>query len=206
LPIDPADIGRTYEPLVRINSQSGKGGIAFVLERTHGYRVPRGLAVEFGQIVQRIADATGTELPFESVCEVFEREYLGESSPFVSLKRCDVRRERENACSCEATVVRSGVEKVIRGCGQGPVEAFVKAVNYGYDVELHCVDYAEHALAKGNDAMAVAYVGLSDNGHVLYGVGKARDITMASLRAVLSATNRLMTARRVASGVRVTTL
>ena len=190
LTLDPADVGRDYEPLVRINSQSGKGGIAYVLERNAGFHVPKGLAVEFSQVVQQMTDGSGKELRPEAVLEAFEREYLNEAQTF-SLVHCGVHRDSEEHCRVSATVRLGGVERVIEGVGKGPIDAFVKAVNHGFALALHCVDYAEHALSEGEDAMAVAYVGLRDGSRHRYGVGKACDISMASLNAVWSAVQRL---------------
>lgn len=186
LPIDPADIGRVYEPLVRINSQSGKGGVAFVLERAAGYRIPRDLAVAFSQSIQRLTDSTGAELSAAEVVAEFETKYLNPQST-VKLERFDLSREAPNGCRIAATLVEEGRSVEAVADGNGPIDAFVHAVNRALGIEVHCVDYAEHALGEGEDAEAMAYVKLRKDGQERWGVGRARDIVAASLIAVTSA-------------------
>jgi 2-isopropylmalate synthase len=189
LPIDPSDLGRKYEPLVRINSQSGKGGIAFVLERSAGYRVPKGLAIEFSRVIQRITDGTGKELRPEAVVAAFDEEYLvaGPDAPEVS---CEIHRRTEELCEVSGVVRYKGEERRVQGAGNGPIDAFLKGFNRAFGVELHCVDYSEHALDEREDAKAISYVQLRMGDRVKYGVGIANDISIASLRAVVSAATR----------------
>jgi 2-isopropylmalate synthase len=194
LTIDPSDIGRDYEPLVRINSQSGKGGIAFVLERHGGYQVPKGLAAEFSQVIQRMTDSTGKELYPNSVVSAFEGEYMSDELAY-RLVKVRVHRESDARCRVDTLVYHDGTEHSVQGEGSGPIDAFVQAMNATFGVELHCLDYAEHALSEGEDAVAVAYVGLRDKEGHGYGVGKARDIVVASIHAVLSAVSRRESAR-----------
>jgi 2-isopropylmalate synthase len=190
LPIDPGDVGRKYEPLVRINSQSGKGGVSFVLERTHGYCVPKGLAIEFSQAVQRIADATGEELSPSAVFETFDREYL--KSGRYSLAEFDVHREGKDACNIKAAVLESGKRIELVAKGNGPIDAFVRGVRQTLGADVRLLDYSEHALDNGENAEAVAYVHLRHaDGRSTFGVGRDDDIVAASLRAVLSGLNRL---------------
>ena len=190
LPIDPSDIGRKYEPLVRINSQSGKGGVAFVLERAHGYIVPKALAIEFSQAVQRITDATGEELSSSAVFETFDREYM--KTGRYALGDFDVHREGKDACSIKATVFDTGKRVDVASKGNGPIDAFVKGVRQTLGADVHLMDYSEHALDNGENAEAVAYVQLRDrDGRTTFGVGRDDDIVAASLRAVLSGLNRL---------------
>jgi 2-isopropylmalate synthase len=190
LPIDPADVGRKYEPLVRINSQSGKGGVAFVLERTHGYAVPKGLAIEFSHAVQRITDATGEELSPSAVFEAFDREYL-KGGRYV-LSDFDVHREGKEACTLKAAVLDSGKRVALEATGNGPIDAFVRGVRQALGMDVRLLDYSEHALDNGENAEAVAYVQLRHaDGHTTFGVGRDDDIVAASLRAVLSGLNRL---------------
>jgi 2-isopropylmalate synthase len=196
LPIDPADIGRKYEPLVRINSQSGKGGVAFVLDRAHGYRVPKGLASEFSQAVQRITDATGGELSQSAVLEAFEREYLATGTRYM-LGRFEVHRDSDATCSVEATVLDDGHPVEVSAAGNGPIDAFVRGLCRAFEVNLSCLDYSEHALGSGADAVAVAYVELGCGGRrSTFGVGRHEDIVAASLRAVVSGYNRLAATER----------
>jgi 2-isopropylmalate synthase len=192
LPIDPADIGRKYEPLVRINSQSGKGGVAFVLDRVHGYRIPKGLAIEFSRAIQRITDASGGELSPSAVFEAFEQEYLGTDTRF-ALGHFEVHRDAEAACRVDATLLEEGHPVEISSQGNGPIDAFIRGLGRAFGVDLCCLDYDEHALRAGADAEAVAYVHLGRDGRrSTFGVGRHEDIVAASLRAVVSGWNRLV--------------
>lgn len=190
LPIDPADVGRAYEPLVRINSQSGKGGVAFVLERAAGYRIPKALAVSFSQSIQRVTDASGAELSASDIVERFRCEYLTDRDD-TRLERVEAHREAFNHCRIQATVWESGKSVEVSGEGNGPIDAFVRGLNAARAFDIHCIDYAEHALGEGEDAEAVAYVMLRGAKGDAWGVGQAADIVVASLRAVLSAVARL---------------
>ncbi len=190
LPIDPADVGRVYEPLVRINSQSGKGGVAFVLERAAGYRIPKALAARFSQSIQRVTDVTGAELSASDVVEQFRKEYLIERDE-LRLEQVEVERGASNHCRILATVRQSERRISVSGEGNGPIDAFVRGVNAAFATEIHCADYAEHALGEGEDAEAVAYVQLRGAEGDAWGVGQAADIVVASLRAVVSAMLRL---------------
>jgi 2-isopropylmalate synthase len=190
LPIDPADVGRVYEPLVRINSQSGKGGVAFVLERTAGYRIPKDLAAAFSQSVQRVTDRTGGELSAADVVADFERQYLSAQED-IRLERFAVSRVSADSCRIQATILESDRIFEVDAQGNGPIDAFVRGINHVLALSIHCVDYTEHALGEGEDAEAVAYVKLRGNSRDLWGVGRARDIVAASLQGVLRALSRL---------------
>jgi len=190
LPIDPADVGRVYEPLVRINSQSGKGGVAFVLERGAGYRIPKALAAQFSQAVQRVTDASGTELSMVEVIDCFRQEFLDAVSAS-RLEQVDVSRTSANLCRIQATVRPFEQRVQVSGAGNGPIDAFIRGLNAAFGTEIHCADYAEHALGAGEDAEAVAYVQLRNSRTEQWGVGQAPDIVVASLRAVLGAWSRL---------------
>jgi 2-isopropylmalate synthase len=194
LPIDPADIGRVYEPLIRINSQSGKGGVAYVLEQVHGYHVPKELAIEFSQAVQRITDSSGDELGAGAVLEAFEDEYLSPDGA-LRLDRFEVERHGPQECTMALAVTRGGKATTIRGSGSGPIDAFVNGLRHQFQLEVDVIDYSEHALKGGADAEAVAYVRLQGSGgRKTFGVGRNRDIVAASLRAVVSGVNRLIAA------------
>jgi len=196
LPIDPADLGRSYEAVIRINSQSGKGGVAHVMEREHGLRLPRGLQMEFARRVQGIADASGNELGSKQLWEAFEDEYLGEQGPFVLLdfELADAGVGVEES-RVEARLERAGSVAGIAGRGNGPIDAFIHALAPVLDREIRICDYREHALGEGADASAVAYVELSlDGGTRRFGVGIAPSIVAASLMAVLCAVNRALRA------------
>ncbi len=190
LPIDPVDVGRTYEQVIRINSQSGKGGIAFILEQDHGLRLPRRLQVEFSQIVQRLADESGKELTSKAIWDAFHAEYLDPRGPF------ELIAHHEQGCCEEGEVLsaeirHAGVASTISGRGSGPIDAFVGALRSACGVSVRVSDYREHALGTGADAMAVAYVEVvTQAGASLFGVGYHRNIVTASLEAVTSAVNR----------------
>jgi len=199
LPIDPADIGRAYEPIIRINSQSGKSGIAHVLERDHGYRVPKALAIELSHAVQAVTDARGEELSAEDVVALFERQYFGAAGPY-AIESAGIERRRDGKeCAVVARVRANGQLREARGIGSGPVEAFVAALaTLGARVAV--VDYAEHAASAGADARAVAYVALRVDGIERYGAGRDQDVALAAFAAIVSALNRIVSASDIARG------
>jgi len=198
LPIDPKDLGRSYEEVIRINSQSGKGGVAFVLEQDHGLRLPRDLQIEFSSCIQRITDASGAELTSRGVWDAFVAEYLSRNRP-VSLIGYEntVEVGSEGDCEIEFQLRIEDGEQRVRGRGNGPIAAFVDALQRACGINLEVLDYAEHAVGEGADACAVAYVKVR-SGEIgpLYGVGRHGNIVMASLHAVTSAMNRIRCAER----------
>ncbi len=191
LPIDPADVGRTYEAVIRVNSQSGKGGIAYLLEREYGLSLPRLLQIEFSQVIQKITDATGKELSAAEIRTIFDREYLAPRQPVTYL---DHRTQHGASGTVEHLNTRlaiDGVESTLTGAGNGPVDAFVRALRDGLGLDIHVQDYHEHAVGGGEDATAVAYVQLRvGTERSVYGVGLDPNIVTATLRAVISAVNR----------------
>jgi 2-isopropylmalate synthase len=190
LPVDPADVGRAYEPVIRINSQSGKSGVAHVLERDHGYRVPRALAIELSQAVQAVTDARGEELSAQEVGALFEREYFDAEGPF-ALQRAGVERRREGQeCTVVAQLTVRGEPREVRGAGNGPVEAFVAALRALGDPAIELSDYAEHATTPGAAARAVAYVAVRVGSSLRYGAGRHEDVVIAAFRAIVSGYNR----------------
>jgi 2-isopropylmalate synthase len=190
LPIDPADVGRAYEPVIRINSQSGKSGVAHVLERDHGYRVPRALAIELSQVVQDVTDAQGKELSTDEIAELFASRYFDAEGP-LTLESVGVERRREGReCAVVAELVLEGTRREVRGIGSGPVEAFVGALSSLGAARAELVDYAEHAAESGASARAIAYVALAVGGVVRYGAGRHEDVVIATFRAIVSAYNR----------------
>jgi 2-isopropylmalate synthase len=191
LPIDPADVGRSYEAVIRINSQSGKGGVAWVLEMDHGLRLPRRLQMEFSRAVQALADASEEEIGSEQLASLFEREYLGEG--VLALVEHRVAPEGEDGrVRVDATVRCDGAVRRIAGEGAGPIDAFVTALRKELGVDAHVADYAEHALGEGEDALAAAYVELRrPDGATIWGAARHRSIVTASLEAVVSAANRI---------------
>ena len=192
LPIDPADVGRTYEEIIRINSQSGKGGIAYILQEEFNMNLPRRLQIEFSQVVQRVTDDTGLEISASDLWDVFNREYLERHQPFEILEHQtmpDTHASERRILT--ATLRNKGEREVVSGVGNGPIDAFTDALRKHYDLGLSVVDYAEHSTGFGADATAIAYVEVAnDSGKALYGVGMHSNIVMASLKAVMCAVNR----------------
>jgi 2-isopropylmalate synthase len=189
LPIDPADLGRSYTPVIRVNSQSGKAGVAYLLERDQGLALPRVLQIEFARRVQAIADASGEELGSEALWRMVRGEYVDLPGP-VRLVDYRVVRDAGQGCDLAARLEIAGAPHRLHGCGSGPIAAFLDGLR-GLGVEARVADYAEHALGAGNDAAAVCYVQLEGLGdEPLHGVGIDPDITTASLRALISAVNR----------------
>ncbi len=192
LPIDPADVGRSYEAVIRVNSQSGKGGIAYLLEQDYGLVLPRRLQIEFSPVVQAMAERTGKELSPADIWDVFDAEYLKQSGPYeiVDYRTLPDRRVRGQR-NITATVRVNGVEQEISGTGNGPVDAFLDALGQVGGNGIRLVDYNEHAIGHGADATAAAYVEVEVNGsETLFGAGTDTNIVMASLRAITSAVNR----------------
>ena len=191
LPIDPADLGRSYEAIIRINSQSGKGGLSYVMEENHGYRLPRKLAIEFSRSVQKAADETGLELSSDEIWNAFTSEYLSGRGRFALDGSASVSSAEGAACRVSGRLVDRGVPLTISGVGNGPISAFVAAVAAATGATIAVSDYSEHALGEGAEASAVAYVEVRSAGRSSFGVGVHPSIVTASLEAVLSALNRL---------------
>lgn len=202
LPIDPRDIGRTYEAVIRINSQSGKGGIAYIMNREFGIELPRRLQIEFSRIVQVEADETGKEITARMIWELFEREYLAQGGP-LTLTELDTKRSQRGGdyTDLSARVVIDGQERLIEGSGNGPIDAFFSALGKAGVTAGRFLDYREHAVGAGADATAVAFVEVADDeDQPAFGVGMDSSIVVASLQAVVSAVNRI--ARRRSGGLR----
>ena len=189
LPIDPKDLGRTYEAVIRVNSQSGKGGVAYVLKADYGLDLPRGLQIEFSKRVQEVADRTGKELISGDIWSLFQDTYLRGDIRLVDYSVLPEPRAGERRIS--ATVAVDGAERRIEGVGNGPIAAFVDALQRHCGIDLTVLDYHEDAVSAGADAQAAAYVQIRGNGAgTLYGVGIDSDIVTASLKAVASAATR----------------
>lgn len=190
LPIDPKDVGRTYEAVIRVNSQSGKGGVAYIMKTDHGLALPRRLQIEFSQAIQQITDGEGGEVTPKEMWDVFATEYLNPVRPLERIKQKVTASETDGGTdTITATVKVDGVEQEITGTGNGPLAAFVDAIaTVGFDVQV--LDYSEHAMSAGDDAQAAAYVECAIGDKTVWGVGIATSITTASLRAVVSAVNR----------------
>ncbi len=192
LPIDPKDLGRTYEAVIRVNSQSGKGGVAYVLKADRGLDLPRGLQVEFSKRVQEVADRTGKELTSADIWSLFEATYLGPDGIVLADYGILPEPGAPNRRRIVATVEIGGAERRIEGVGNGPIDAFVDALQRECGIELTVGDYREHALGAGADAQATAYVEIRGGSAApLWGVGIDANIVTASLKAVASAATRV---------------
>ena len=191
LPIDPKHVGRTYEAVIRVNSQSGKGGVAFIMKAEHGFDLPRRLQIEFSKTIQAITEDSGTEISPAAMWDAFRTVYLP-AAPAWELRGHDlVSGDGGDDTRITAQLVVDGAPRTVTGAGNGPIAAFVDALRSGLGVEMDVVDYAEHALGQGADATAVAYVEtIARDGSLWWGVGTHPNIITASLRAVLSALAR----------------
>ena len=196
LPIDPSDIGRQYEPIVRINSQSGKGGVAFIMDTYFGYKLPKAMHKEFANVIQSLSEKQGEVSP-EEIMDAFRTEYLDKKEPihFRSMKVDDLSGTAESAFDTKVTVTYTdhGVEKVFSEIGNGPIDAVKRGIAIELGLNIKILDYEEHALQSGSNSKAAAYIHLLDGntGSVTYGVGVSSNITRASVRAIFSAINRL---------------
>jgi len=195
LPIDPKDVGRTYEAVIRVNSQSGKGGVAYVLKNDHQLDLPRRLQIEFSGIIQSKTDAEGGEVAPAAIWSAFANEYLPTpDEPWGRFQltgyRSDSTLDGKDGLSVD--LVMDGEPSTVVSAGNGPIDAFVNALTQQLQVDLRFLDYAEHALSSGGDASAAAYVECAVNGRVLWGVGMDANIVTASLKAVVSAVNRAL--------------
>jgi 2-isopropylmalate synthase len=188
LPIDPADLGRSYDAVIRVNSQSGKGGMAYLLEQEYGLDLPRRLQIEFSHAVQEVADASGKEIAAAQIHAIFKREYLEQNTPYAYQgHRTTESSNRADPVQIDVDMRHQGEKMALQGAGNGPIDAFVDAL--GLDIKL--MDYHEHSIGSGANAQAACYVELRlDSGPTLFGVGIDGNIVTASFRAVLSAINR----------------
>jgi 2-isopropylmalate synthase len=192
LPIDPKHVGRSYEAVIRVNSQSGKGGVAYIMKAEHGLDLPRRLQIELSKTVQHITEDTGTEIHPSELWATFQKEYLPEE-PALSLLAHETTTKDDGA-AITAQLLVDGEHTTISGKGNGPIAAFVHAVQTDLGIDVEVVDYSEHAVTAGTDAQAVAYVEARTDEGIRWGVGMDESITTASLKAVLSAVNRLRVA------------
>ena len=193
LPIDPMDLGRSYEAVIRINSQSGKGGVAYILEKEHGVELPRRLQVEFSKIVQSIADGEGVELSADRLWTAFQQEYLDGNGPYALIEHKSTATGSDDSQRVTVKLAVDGKAKTITGEGNGPVDGFVAAIKKETGLAFEFADYREHAIGTGANATAVAYVELRlPDGNNLFGVGMDKNIVVASLKAVLSGVNRIV--------------
>ena len=192
LPIDPKDVGRTYEAVIRVNSQSGKGGVAYVMKTEHSLDLPRRLQIEFSQVVQQLTDSEGGEVTPDEMWSTFQDEYLpNPTNPWgrFSLRRHELVSEVDGETTVNVELTDNGTHVSLTGTGNGPIAAFCNALAH-HDVSIRVHDYHEHALSAGGDAKAASYLECAVHGRVLWGVGIDPSIVTASLKAVVSALNR----------------
>ena len=195
LPIDPSDIGREYEPIVRINSQSGKGGVAFIMDTYFGYKLPKGMHKEFADKIQKLAESKGEIAP-EQIMEVFREEYLNQKAP-LRFRRLSIgeRHLEDNSVETEITIgyEHNGVQEEMTASGNGPIDAVLTGLRKKLGHTYKVLDYTEHSLGLGENAQAAAYIQMLDTqtGETTFGVGISSNITRASIRAMFSAMNRL---------------
>lgn len=192
LPIDPADLGRSYDAVIRVNSQSGKGGMAYLLELEYGLCLPRRLQIEFSRAVQKVADASGKEIAAADIYGIFKQEYLDQTTPYTYFAhRTQEDSRNDDPVQIDLDLMLNGENQALQGAGNGPIDAFIDAL--GLDIKL--MDYHEHALSAGANAKAACYVELRlENGPTIFGVGLDSNIVTASFKAVLSAVNRQLRA------------
>ena len=198
LPIDPHDVGRSYEAVVRVNSQSGKGGVAYLMSTTHNLELPRRLQIEFSRIVQRHTDSYGGEIDGDTLWQIFADEYLPNSAAKnltawgrFELGTSHVTTNADEQVDLKVILTDQGEPVEVKAHAGGPIEAFVKALGQ-FDVDVRVLDYSEHAMSQGGDAKAASYVEAAVNGQILWGVGIDSSITRATYKAVISAVNRAL--------------
>ncbi len=190
LPIDPADLGRTYEAVIRVNSQSGKGGFAWVLEQDQGLKIPKKMQADFSKHVQHMADELGRELNAEDIWEAFKKAYhVKTPDKYFQLVDYEESRATDGTRIFAGKIAVDGGEQSVSGRGNGLISSVVTTLEQAFDLDLKVLDYTEHALGKGRDARAAAYLMCESNGRVIWGCGIDEDVATASVRAVLSAAN-----------------
>ena len=189
LPIDPKDIGRSYEAVIRINSQSGKGGIAYLLASDYGYDLPRRLQIEFSKVVQNIAEKSGSEVSPESILAAFESTYLAIVDPLRIIDQ-RVREQDGEDCTVDSVISDGMSEMHMRGNGNGPIDAFVDGLRKTFEAPIRILDYHQHAKGSGADAKAVCYVEVEVDGTAAFGVGRRSNIVNASFEAIVAGINR----------------
>jgi len=192
LPLDPKDIGRTYEAIIRINSQSGKGGVAYVMENEFGFQLPRAMRVEFGKIINMLADESGEEIPSAQIMQAFTREYLERSSPLqLEAFHTEERSDLQGNVLCTARISIAGTPHTITGQGNGPIDAFTNALKTANIAHFRVLSYSEHSLSQGAAARAAAYIQIeAATGVLFFGAAIETNTELAAIKAVLSALNR----------------
>jgi len=199
LPIDPKDIGRTYEAIIRINAQSGKGGVAYIMEKEFGYKLPKSMHVEFGQVINKLADTLGNELSAGQIQAVFEEHYLNAYTPFKLVSFYQKQRtgvDRAQSIACKADLLIDGKSHTVQGIGNGPINAFMQAMKEELVPDFRLLNYSQHSLQVGSGAEAIAYIQIkTPSDDTFYGAGTDTNIEIASVKALLSALNRALQAQ-----------
>ena len=190
LPIDPADLGRNYEAVVRINSQSGKGGVAFLLEKDHGVSLPRRLQISLSQKIQKLADDTGKEISSSQIWDIFEKKYLQPVNNYSYIKHSS--SSKDDLHKLELTMNMNNEETTIQGSGNGPIDSFVNGLSEKIGVEIKVADYHQTAISSGSDAKAAAYIELEKDGKTFWGVGIHPNTTRASFDAIIVGLSKLL--------------
>ena len=190
LPIDPADLGRNYEAVVRINSQSGKGGVAFLLEKDHGVSLPRRLQISLSQKIQKLADESGKEISSSEIWDIFEKSYLQPVNNFSYIKHASSSKQEMH--SLELTMNMNDRETIIQGSGNGPIDSFINGLSNELGVNIKVADYHQSAISSGSDAKAAAYIELENNGETFWGVGIHPNTTRASFDAIIVGLSKLL--------------
>ena len=190
LPIDPADLGRNYEAVVRINSQSGKGGVAFLLEKDHGVSLPRRLQISLSQKIQKLADDTGKEISSSQIWDIFEKKYLRPINNYSYIKHSS--SSKDDLHKLELTMNMNNEEATIQGSGNGPIDSFVNGLSEKIGVEIKVADYHQTAISSGSDAKAAAYIELEKDGKTFWGVGIHPNTTRASFDAIIVGLSKLL--------------
>jgi len=192
LPIDPEDVGRTYEAVIRINSQSGKGGISYILEQDYGVTLPRRMQIDFSQVIQKQADATGKELDSKEIWESFENYYLKNNSKKISYNSHEIQSSKEKDV-IKLSLIENKKEIQIEGTGNGPIDAFINALNDHLSSDFKVSDYHQHSISSGSDASAAAYIEIQNKNSSDWGAGIDQNTTVASYKAILNCINKILT-------------
>ena len=192
LPIDPEDVGRNYEAVIRINSQSGKGGVAYIIEKDHGLSLPRRLQIDFSRVIQKIADQSGKELEAELIWETFNKTYIKVEGKYEYLNHAIISKNDKNNQIDEITLSLNikGKTHTLSGKGNGPIDSFINAISNNLDLNLKVSDYQQNAIASGSDASAAAYIELAIKDQILWGIGINQNTVVASFQAIINGLNR----------------
>ena len=192
LPIDPEDVGRNYEAVIRINSQSGKGGVAYIIEKDHGLSLPRRLQIDFSRVIQKIADQSGKELEAELIWETFNKTYIKVEGKYEYLNHEIISKNDKNDQIDEITLSLNikGKSHTLSGKGNGPIDSFINAISKNLDLDLKVSDYQQNAIASGSDASAAAYIELAIKDQILWGIGINQNTVVASFQAIINGLNR----------------